>query len=139
MALKELGESLKEKVAGAADILTDLKESGKEKLLDYVNKLSEVLPVVAEAGYRLEEFEIDISIPPGVNLQFKKVQDVPRETIDRLLEQHKDQDILRNIVNALVAADEFHNKVTIGGYLFTTITVNLSIPPQVHLKFVRKE
>jgi hypothetical protein len=138
MALNKLTESLKEKVAGASEFLSDLKDESKEKLLNYVNSLGEILPIIAETGYRLEAFDIEVSIPPGINLQFKKVLDVPKEKIESILEENKDKELLKLIVNSLVAADEFHKKVKVGSYVFTDISVDLSIPPKVHIKFVRK-
>lgn len=138
MVLDKLTDSLKGKVAGATDFLGDLKEGSKEKLLNYVNGLGDILPIIAETGYRLKSVDIEVSIPPGVNLQFEKVQDVSKEKIDGILEQNKDKDLLKLIVNSLMAADEFHKKVKLGNYAFTEITIDLSLPPKVHIKFVRK-
>ena len=114
MALNKLTESLKGKVAGATEFLSDLKDESKEKLLNYINGLGDILPIIAQTGYRLNAIDIEVSIPPGVNLQFEKVQDVSKEKIDSILDQNKDKDLLRMIVNSLVAADEFHKKVKLG-------------------------
>lgn len=138
MVLNKLTENLKDKIGGASGFLNDLKDGSKEKLLNYVNGLSDILPIIAETGYRLESFDIEISLPPGVNLQFKKVQDVSKEKIDSILEANKDKEMLKMIVNSLVAADEFHKKIKVGNYTFTDIGVDVSIPPHVHIKFVRK-
>lgn len=138
MVLNKLTENLKGKVAGASEFLTDLKDQSKEKLLAYVNGLGEILPIIAETGYRLESIDIEVSIPPGINLQFQKVLDVSKEKINSILEANKDREMLKLIVNSLVAADEFHNKVKLGNYAFTDVSIDLSVPPKVHIKFVRK-
>jgi hypothetical protein len=138
MVLNKFSETLKEKAAEATGLLSDLKEGGKEKLLDYVNGLAEILPIIAETGYKLKAFDIEISIPPGVNLQFEKVQDVPKEKIDSILEANKNREMLHLIVNSLVAADEFHKRIKVGNFTLTDISVDLSIPPNVHIKFVKK-
>ncbi len=138
MALNKFTESLKDKVAGATEFINDVKDESKQKLVSYVNGLGEILPIIAETGYRLNAIDIEVSIPPGVNLQFEKVQDVSKEKIDSILEQNKDKTLLKGIVTSLVAADEFHKKVQLGNYAFTEITIDLSIPPKVHIKFVRK-
>lgn len=137
MALDKLTGNLKEKVTGAKEFLSDLKDETKEKLLKSINGLGDILPIVAQTGYRLDAFDIEISIPPGINLQFEKVQDVSKEKIDSILEQNKEKELLKVIVNSLVAADEFHKKVKLGNYVFTHISIDLSIPPTVHIKYVR--
>jgi hypothetical protein len=138
VVLNKLTENLKGKVAGASEFLSDLKDESKEKLLNYVNGLGEILPIIVETGYMLKSIDVEVSIPPGINLQFQKVQDVSKDRIDSILEANKDKDMLKLIVNSLVAADEFHKKVKLGNYIFTDISIDLSIPPQVHIKFVRK-
>jgi len=138
VVLNKLTENLKGKVAGASEFLTDLKDESKEKLLKYVNGLGEILPIIVETGYRLESIDVEVSIPPGINLQFQKVQDVSKDKIDSILEANKDKDMLKLIVTSLVAADEFHNKVKLGNYVFTNVSIDLSLPPKVHIKFVRK-
>ncbi len=137
MVLDKLTGNLKEKVSGATEFLSDLKEGSKEKILNYINGLGDILPIVAETGYRLETVDIQISLPPAVNLQFRKAEDVSKEKIDAILEQNKDNDLLKLIVNSLVTADEFHKKVKLGSYLFTDIAIDLSLPPKVHIKYVR--
>lgn len=137
MVLDKLTGNLKEKVAGATEFLSDLKDESKEKMLKYINGLGGILPIVAQTGYRLETFDIAISIPPAINLQFKKILDVPKEKIESILEQNKEKELLKLIVNSLVTADEFHQKVKLGNYLFTDIAIDLSIPPTVHIKYVR--
>ncbi len=138
MALNRLTENLKDKMAGAGGYLSDLKEEGKEKFLNYVNGLGDILPLIAEAGYTLNSFDIDVSLPPGISMQFEKVQDVSRVKIDSILEQNKDKELLKMIVTSLVAADEFHKKVKLGNYFLTHITVGLSVPPKMSIKFVKK-
>ena len=84
MVLRKLTENMKGKVAGASEFLTDLKDQSKEKLLAHVNGLGEILPIIAETGYRLESIDIEVSIPPGINLQFQKVLDVSKEKINSI-------------------------------------------------------
>jgi hypothetical protein len=138
MALHKLTGKLKEKVDGASSLLSDFKDESKEKIIDQVNSLGPILPIIAEVGYQLEAFNIVLSIPPGISLQFKKVKDVPKEKIDRILEQNKDKELLKMVVTSLVSADALHNRVKVGTCVFTGVLLDLSIPPKVHLKFGRK-
>jgi len=135
--LSKIKDDLKGKVSGVTEYIGDLKEEGKEKSISYINGLSEILPIVAKTGYRLKGVDIEMALPPGINLQFEKFENISKEEIDKIMEANKDKDLLQTIVKTLVMADEFHNKLKMGDLLFTTISVNLSIPPKVSLKFAK--
>ncbi len=135
--LSKIKDDLKGKVSGVTEYIGDLKEEGKEKSISYINGLSEILPIVAKTGYRLKGVDIEMALPPGINLQFEKFENISKEEIDTIMEANKDKDLLQTIVKTLVMADEFHNKLKMGDLLFTTISVNLSIPPKVSLKFAK--
>jgi hypothetical protein len=130
--------NLKEQVSKASDYLSDLKEDGKEKLVAYFNNLSDLIPIIDETGYRLKGIDMELSLPPGINMHFEKFKNMSREAIDEILEQNKDKEMLKTIVNSLVAADEVHKKLKMGDLLFTDISINLGLPPKVTIKFVKK-
>ncbi|RJP68138.1 MAG: hypothetical protein C4539_09560 [Ignavibacteriales bacterium] len=135
--LSKIKDDLKGKVSGVTEYIGDLKEEGKEKSISYINGLSEILPIVAKTGYKLKGVDIEMSLPPGINLQFEKFENITKEEIDAIMEANKDKDLLQTIVKTLVMADEFHNKLKMGDLVFTTISVNLSIPPKVSLNFAK--
>lgn len=139
MDVTKLKENLKEKVAGASEFLGGLKEEGKEKFINYVNGLSDIIPIIAETGYRLKGIDMEVSIPPGVDMHFEKFKNISKETIDQILEANKEKELLRSIVKTLVAADEFHKRLKIGDLLLTDISVNLSLPPKVTMKFLKEK
>lgn len=138
MKIQKLKEDLKEKVAGVTEYFGDLKDEGKEKFVNYINELSDIIPIVATTGYRLKGVDVEMSLPPGVNMQFEKFENISKEKIDEIMEANKDKEILRAIVKALVMADEFHNKLKMGDLQFTTISLTLSLPPKVIIKFAQK-
>jgi hypothetical protein len=139
MDITKLKDNLKEKVSGASEYLDDLKEEGKEKIINYVNGLTDIIPIIAETGYRLKGIDMEVSIPPGVDMHFEKFKTISKEKIDEILEANKDKDLLRSIVKALVTADEFHKKLKMGDLLLTDISVNLSLPPKITIKFLKKK
>ena len=139
MDVTKLKDNLKETISGASGFLGDLKEEGKEKFINYVNGLSDIIPIIAETGYRMKGIDMEVSIPPGVDMHFEKFKNIPQEKIDKILEANKDKDLLRSIVKALVAADALHKKLKIGSLQLTDISVNLGIPPKVTVKFLKKK
>jgi len=135
--LTKIKEDLKDKVSGVTEYIGDLKEEGKEKSVNYINGLTEIVPIIATTGYTLKGVDIEVAIPPGLNLHFEKSENISKEKIDEIIEANKDKEMLQTIVKTLVMADEFHNKLKMGSLLFSTISVNLSIPPKVTIKFAK--
>ena len=53
MAIKHITHHIKGKVSDAKGSLSGFKDSTKQKLLDSVNNLNSILPLIAETGYIL--------------------------------------------------------------------------------------
>lgn len=138
MGLHSVKGRIKDKMSSAGDTLSNLKSKSVDKFLDYVNSINDVLPIIAKTGYTLKGMSIDVSIPPGVILEFQKTKDVSKKDIEKILQENKGRPILKLIVDSLVTANEFHKKIKLGSLPFTGILVEVSLPPKVTLKFNKK-
>ncbi len=67
---------------------------------------------------------------------FEKFADIKDEEIKRILAENKDKKLLSVLVNTLVSADAFQQKITLGSFSFNEISIELSVPPEVNVKFV---
>jgi hypothetical protein len=114
------------------------KEDALDNLLENINGLNSILPLIAQTGYVLKEMYVEVSIPPGINMCFEKTLETPKETIEKILKAHKDKEMLKMIVNALVSAEEYQKKIKLGSLIFTSIIVNISIPPKTSVKYIKK-
>lgn len=139
MDISKIKDNLREKVAGASELLGDLEEGGKEKFVAYVNGLADIIPIIAQTGYRLKGIDMAVTIPPGVDMHFEKFKNISEKEIDKILDANKDKAMLSSIVKALVAADDFHKKLKLGNLVLTDISVEVSLPPKVTIKFVKKK
>lgn len=135
MDFKNFKDDIKDKAAAVNESLNGVKEGGKEKFLDYINSLSDIIPVIASVGYRLTGVDIVVTLPPGVSMQFVKQEIIPKEKIDEIIETNKSNELLISIIKALVMADGFHNKIKMGNLQLIALTVNLTLPPKVTIKF----
>ena len=138
MALEGFKGALKDKMSSAGDILGNLKDKSVDKFLEYLNNINDILPIIAKTGYALVGMSVDVSIPPGVNLDFHKTKEVSKEEIEKILEQNEGRPVLKLIVDSLVTANEFHKRIKLGSLPFTGISVGVSMPPKVTLKFIKK-
>jgi len=80
----------------------------------------------------------EVSFPQGISMSFEKTLETSKETTDRILKSHKDNELLKMIVSSLVLADEYRKKIKLDGLIFTGITVDVNIPPRVSVKFIKK-
>ena len=135
MPIKNIKESIKGKVSDAKDSIGGLKESARQKLLDSINNLNNILPIIAETGYVLKEMNVEVSIPPGVSLSFHKTKEISKDKVEKILKENKDKEMLKMIVNALVSADELHKKIALGKLKYTGLNLELGLPPKVVIKF----
>ena len=94
--------------------------------------------MLAEVGFILDSMSIDVSIPPEISLKFSKAGEVSPERVATLLETHKENDLLKSMVKALVAADDIQKRITIANMRFANITLGMGLPPSVDISFVRK-
>ncbi|HMD14372.1 MAG TPA: hypothetical protein VKI62_07095, partial [Bacteroidota bacterium] len=97
------------------------------------------IPIIAETGYRLKGIDMEVSLPPSVEMHFEKFKNISEKKIDQILEANKGKELLTAIVRALVSAEAFHQKLKLGNLLLTDISVSLGLPPKVTMKFNNKE
>jgi hypothetical protein len=135
MPIKNLKESIKGNVSITKEAVGGIKDTARQKLLDSINNLNSILPLIAETGYILKEMNVEVSIPPGVSLAFHKTKEISKDKIAKILKENKDKEMLKMIVNALVSADELHKKIALGKLKYRGLNLELGLPPKVVIKF----
>ena len=110
-----------------------------EKSLEYVQEIIDNLPLYEKIGYRTTSFEIGISVPPSIEIDFHKFKNVNEDEIDKLKEKYKDSKMFLLILNSLVNASSFQNKISTENFESNLISVEITIPPKVSIKFKRRK
>lgn len=134
-----VGESMDDVSGLLKDTLNkfyDVKDLTKEKLVALANDLIALSPIIEQTGYKSKEINIGLSLPPKVVFHFEKVADISREQIDQILENNAEKPLLRVIVQTLVTADEFQQKITPGSFRFSEIDIEIGVPPRVNVKLI---
>jgi hypothetical protein len=67
-------------------------------------------PLIEVTGFNMKDVSVDVGIPPGMTISFVKEKDVDAETINQLLEENKDKEMLKLIVRALLKADALQKR-----------------------------
>src|SRR5215510_4879681 len=96
-AINSAGDKLK----GSLSFLKDMKDAGFEKIRSLVNDILGLAPLIEVTGFNMKDVSVDAGIPPGISIGFSKEKEVDPETINKLLEENKDKEMLKLIVRSL--------------------------------------
>ncbi|PWT99368.1 MAG: hypothetical protein C5B52_10730 [Bacteroidetes bacterium] len=129
---------VQEKVGDSVELIKDFKELSTGKISDLVNNVLGLSPLIEESGFRMGDLNIAIGIPPSVSLGFIKEKDISPEAIDKILEENKDNELLKIILQALLKADSLQKSMNLSHYQFNSVGLTLGLPPDVSLKFIRQ-
>ena len=142
MGLEKLKQNLRDSMDAVGDqfsnslsLLKNLKEAGVEKMNVLVNDILGIAPLIDETGFSMKDISVDIGIPPSIGLSFTKEKEMDPETIDKLLKENSDKELLKLIVAALQKADATQKNMKLGNFKFTGLSMKLGLPPDVSLKF----
>ena len=126
-----------DKLTASLSFLKDAKEAGAGKITGFVNDILGLAPLIEVTGFNMKDVSVDVGIPPGMSISFVKEKDVEAETINQLLEDNKDKEMLKLIVRALQKADALQKGMNMSHYKFSGLSMKIGLPPDVSLKFVR--
>ena len=137
-SFQEVITVVQDKVSDSVELLKDFKELSTGKISELVNDVLGLSPLIEETGFRMGDLNIAIGIPPSVSIGFIKEKDISPEAIDKILEENKDKELLKIILNALIKADALQKSMNLSHYQFNSVGLTLGLPPDVSLKFVRQ-
>lgn len=126
-----------DKLTTSLSFLKDAKEAGVEKINGFVNDILGLAPLIEVTGFNMKDVSVDVGIPPRMSISFIKEKDVDTETINQLLEENKDKEMLKLIVRALLKADALQKGMNLSHYKFSGLALKIGLPPDISLKFVR--
>jgi hypothetical protein len=145
MALESLKENIMQSIESASEklkdplsIIKDLKDASSEKMNSLVNDLFNLAPLIEKTGFSMKEVNMELGIPPGINLIFTKEKDIAPETIEELLEENPDKEMFKLIVRAIQKADTIQKGMNLTNFTFKGMNIKLGLPPDVNLKFEKK-
>ena len=130
-------DSLDAKFKDSLSFLKDMKELAGDKLNNLVNDILGLAPLIEVTGFSMKDISVEAGFPTGITLNFEKQRDMDAETIEQMLEEHKDQQILSLIVKGLQKADNMQKGMNLAHYKFRGLSMKIGLPPDISLKFTR--
>lgn len=131
--------SVSGKLKDSLSFLSDIKDAGWDKVNILVNDVLGLAPLIEVTGFNMKEISVEAGIPPGILLSFLKEKDADAGTIDKMLEEHKDKEMLALIVRALQKADALQKAMKLSDYKFAGMNMKLGLPPVAILRLIRPD
>jgi len=148
---RELAEHASEQASGAAESVrtrtTGLKgqitehaagvsEASLDKLNETLADFSVALPVLREAGYTLDDVEVDLGVPPKVVAKFSGSGSVPDEKVEAMLEKNAERSLAVLLVKSIQQATRLQSKLNIKGMKPRGLFVEIGFAPKIVVRFV---
>ena len=118
---------------------SEMTEAASDRSAAFTSDLISLSPIIEEIGFKTAGITLSIGLPPSATFHFEKFKEISPERKDEILEQHKDKAMLKIIVQTLLTADSFQNKVKMGTFKFSCIEVSIGLTPGVNVQLVPKK
>jgi hypothetical protein len=120
--------------AVAAEKFSELRELGSEKIRALIASFQQALPAIHMAGYELTEFEVELGVTPKLIPHFRHAAKSP-EDVDHAQELLRENRLGTLILGALLKAGEVHKQISVAGFAFSHIEIELGLVPSVRLQY----
>lgn len=117
---------------------SSMTEAATEKSAQFTGSLIALSPIIEEIGFKTTGITLSIGLPPSAVFHFEKFQDIAAERRNQILEENKENTMLKIIVSALLTADKYQDKIKMGAFKFSNIDVSIGLTPGVEVQLVPK-
>lgn len=130
-------EEIKEDLWGEEQklIIEEFKDSSISKVKDLLNNINGSSALIDKSGFHLESLNITMGLPPDISGEFRFVSKISPEEKEKLIEEVKDNKVVKIITNCLFKASEFYDKIQFGNYKLDIVEITLGITPGIVMKF----
>jgi hypothetical protein len=117
----------------------DLGTNTKNKFIDYVKDVFNVLPLLEKAGFRTNRLIVGVSIPPSIEIHFSRFKEIEKEEIDSLYQEYKEKKMFKLILKSLIMSNDFQSKLSSDSLIFSETCIEISFPPKVSIKYLNRD
>lgn len=143
--IKDLFEQLKKKVdisshdpLSTEDTNSPITKLTTDKLKAIVADLTNAGPIFKEAGFVMEQLEVEVGLLPKIVPQFHQINKIPKEDEDAVLQQLNDRKLLQFVLQSLFKSSRMEALLGSTDLGLHAIEIEISAPPSVRTIFKRK-
>jgi hypothetical protein len=123
---------VKESASAIKDKVSNLKEDiwGEEQ--------KQIIQEFKDSGTaKIKEVLENIGIPPVIASTFSFIKDVSEEEQKKVLEETKKSPLIHLIISCLLKASNYFDKIKVGSYKMTSVSISLGLTPGVNINFTK--
>jgi len=120
-ALKEVGGAVLDKV--------------EQKAAETLNDANKLLALLQDAGYQIEEFEVEVKAIPKVTITLKATTAASDSKLDAMVKANKENDVIVMVLTALAQANKLRAKVSLNTIELKGAKIEMEGTPSVTLQW----
>jgi hypothetical protein len=113
--------------------VSSLRAENDDRLIEALREIDDSTDTFREAGYDLDDVEMEIVMPQRLIVHLEKVSDVPATRLRSLLAANEGRRNTHAILVALIKAEEMANKVALTNLRYHKLMVYVGATPSVRL------
>ena len=121
-----------DKIKDSGEKLSNLKDTGVEKVKSTLKDFENALPIIKKAGYNLNELNVGVGLPPSIIASFS-IKNVSEKENDAALDEIDSNKVGKAVLNALNSASKMKEKLEIKSMTMNEIHVEIGLIPKVNL------
>lgn len=138
-SITESSEQIITQLKNGLSKIGDIGSNTKNKFVEYVKDVFDVLPLIENAGFKANRLIVGISVPPSIEIHFSRFKELGKEETEKLLELYSDRKMFTLIFKALKMSNEFQRKLSSDSLVFSETCIEISIPPKISIKYLNKD
>jgi hypothetical protein len=134
--LRRLKDKADEIQSGVSEKIAAVSGAGTEMFKDRIAELNEIVPLIGELGYCVENVGIGIGLMPEVTMAISGLtKTMPEATYNRVIAKESEKPLLVSVIKGLQTASALQDKIHILGMRADTATITLGLTPKITLEF----
>ena len=122
--------------------LQKLKEAaldvGSQKATEAVNQTNQLLTLLQDAGYQVDELTVELGVSPTVMIDLKPGPLMSDGKLEGIFQANKEDDVLALILGSLVQANKVRDMVKVETIELKGAKIVLKTPPSISLHWKEK-
>ena len=121
-----------DKIKDSGGKLSNLKDTGVEKVKSTLKDFENALPIIKKAGYNLNVLNVGVGLPPSIIASFS-IKKVSEKEYSAALDEIDSNKVGKAVLNALNSASKMKEKLEIKSMTMNEIHVEIGLIPKVNL------
>ena len=105
----------------------------QEHVSEAIQSISELAPLLKKNGYTIQDIELELGLPTGIAVTFRRNENVTEE-LSKLLEECEGEKIKSWIIKSILKVNQMQEMFKKGKLEIFELKIGIKIPPSVSVK-----